>query len=72
MNIMDKLCAGCVIYEFIAPNKCKGTKNQDINCPCLKCLIKSMCRTPCNKFIDIENKWNNIDTRGSIPSPLES
>jgi len=48
-------CYGCV--EFLEENKCASEvppefiKNKrSISCPCRKCLVKSICVKPCEKY----------------------
>ena len=53
---MSKLCKGCgrkVIYCVIQP-KFKY-KNKYTRCPCLKCLVKPMCKVNCDSYE--EYKW---------------
>lgn len=59
-------CDGC--YSFVLfndnelDNECTYTRGgiRDIlNCPCKKCLIKSMCKDACDNFNKVYNNYQN-------------
>jgi len=64
-NIMDELCKGCISYERvntlmsnfpqITYEDCLGYIIKDINCPCIRCLIKPICDVVCDDFLN--RKW---------------
>ena len=47
-------CKGCYTYieieNAITRGKVCRPNKGDIDCPCLKCIIKMMCRNPCLQF----------------------
>ena len=73
MNSEDKRCIGCksLITSFKRVNsditdghECRytGCGSRSIEgCPCKQCVIKIMCATPCQDFIDIMNDLAKID-----------
>jgi hypothetical protein len=57
INKMDELYKGCLTYERHKEDpglyhQCIGRLREDINCPCMTCLIKMMCDTICDKLRD--------------------
>ena len=55
MNNMDKLCKGCILHEEYLEGindsrTCIGYLSKDIECPCISCLVKVMCKTVCDKL----------------------
>jgi len=62
-NIMDKLCKGCTSYTLgkvgdlilddnLLNYECLRHKIKDINCPCINCLVKPMCESPCDDYLN--------------------
>ena len=53
MTNNEEICQGCLTYNVHNPvcrlTPIKGVKDDEI-CPCLNCLIKSMCTDPCDHF----------------------
>jgi len=50
-------CEGCVIYNTEKGLSCPLIEyNEHINCPCRKCLIKVMCTTSCDEFIEYRKR----------------
>ena len=58
----DEICSGCLTYEKV--DMCLGYKLKDISCPCIICLIKIMCDTPCQDYEDSRNKKRYRDYVG--------
>ena len=58
-------CKGCLtknaMKEF-EPKKCLIVSNApNRNCPCQTCLVKSMCTSQCQEYIDLINSIHQID-----------
>lgn len=50
INIMNKICDGCLTYERGKKEldcKCRGYVIKDIRCPCRNCIVKTMCNESC-------------------------
>jgi len=57
-----KGCKGCKAYKMlyrtdiyacgdnVQPSILLMTQDEIVKCPCLKCLIKCVCKSPCEKF----------------------
>lgn len=44
-------CQGCLLKQSIPLYKCT-IKEDAIKCPCQLCMIKGICRNPCESFIE--------------------
>jgi len=57
------ICSGCLTYDTRIkpedshfPNECFETPIQGfLKCPCLDCIVKSMCESTCGKFYTFKN-----------------
>lgn len=49
---MTDLCDGCIESARICHIKKQGADPKD--CPCLNCLVKSMCRSGCNDYYGLK------------------
>lgn len=53
----DEACTGCVFYKWNDHITCKVIPIINGNtCPCMSCLIKSMCTDTCNAFFTYKDK----------------
>lgn len=65
MGYLDKQCKGCALSQLMRDD-CftKPTyihKNITYNCPCLNCLVKSMCSEICPDYLNFKTKyWSNL------------
>ena len=55
MDKMNEFCEGCFVYETHRRQNtiqfsCVGYIIKDIECPCINCLVKMICGTPCDKL----------------------
>jgi len=47
--LVDKKCSNCIVY-ILSHNE------QEWNCPCINCLIKTVCRNSCKRYIEFIDK----------------
>lgn len=47
---MDNNCKGCSIQDKCVFSHTFNHKDTEYNCPCVECLIKSMCNKTCKPF----------------------
>lgn len=55
---MESECKGCVSFDRIIELCSAGIRPQlsEIKeCPCIKCLVKTMCNTACENFQDYKS-----------------
>ena len=51
-------CAGCISYGTV----CDGTlSTKDIQCPCIKCLVKVVCKDVCEEYGAFKDYVNRIN-----------
>jgi hypothetical protein len=55
IQLRESNCKGCKSYKYCSIPPVR----YNIQCPCLKCLIKSMCNDSCREYIDYCNV--NVD-----------
>ena len=58
---MSDECRGCITHDCIDPDnlcimKCYNAKDR---CPCVRCLIKVMCRIDCEEFMKLVEEFSN-------------
>ena len=65
MSEMNKLCKGCLvaimcdnIYEAICEICPLAHSGNEKECPCVNCLVKSMCQRSCSEFHYIDDEIN--------------
>ena len=56
----QECCKGCKIFTRCPSNideiySCLDMIKDYINCPCSKCILKVICETPCNEFIEFKS-----------------
>jgi hypothetical protein len=53
------ICKGCSFDDGDHNIECRiKNKEEDKNCPCIKCIIKIMCNVPCPSFNELRVKLN--------------
>ncbi len=45
-------CKGCYLKQKESLYKCIINNEENKNCPCSICLLKGICKTPCDSFIN--------------------
>jgi len=75
---MNKVCAGCILHEEHLSGRdnyvtCHGYLLKDIDCPCIGCLIKMMCKFTCDKLTERPwwQKYKYDRTGNEIGCPIE-
>lgn len=60
MKILDTdICKGCVFGDGEDGSQCQIKNEQrDIDCPCVECLLKSICMETCPTYDKLLNEVN--------------
>ena len=46
---MSKECEGCISYDY-DEEYCPFQGDENEQCPCSDCILKSVCEAPCERF----------------------